>query len=28
VRYPGVGHLPHEEAPAVSLPALRDFLAE
>jgi pimeloyl-ACP methyl ester carboxylesterase len=28
VKYPGVGHLPHEEAPAVSLPALRDFLAE
>ena len=26
VAFPGVGHLPHEEAPAVSLPALRTFL--
>ena len=28
VSFPGVGHLPHEEAPAESLPALRSFLAE
>jgi pimeloyl-ACP methyl ester carboxylesterase len=26
VSLPGVGHLPHEEAPAASLPAVRDFL--
>jgi pimeloyl-ACP methyl ester carboxylesterase len=28
VSFAGVGHLPHEEAPASSLPALRAFLAE
>ena len=28
VSFTGVGHLPHEEAPAASLPALRAFLAE
>jgi len=28
VMIPGVGHLPHEEAPAESLPAVRAFLAE
>jgi pimeloyl-ACP methyl ester carboxylesterase len=26
VTLPGVGHLPHEEAPAQALPAVRDFL--
>ncbi len=26
VSFPGVGHLPHEEAPAATLPALRAFL--
>ena len=28
VALPGVGHLPHEEAPSASLPALRAFLGE
>ena len=28
VTYPGAGHLPHEEAPAASLAAVRAFLAE
>ncbi len=28
VTLPGVGHLPHEEAPAASLPAVLEFLAE
>jgi pimeloyl-ACP methyl ester carboxylesterase len=28
VTLPGVGHLPHEEAPAASLPAVRAFLEE
>jgi pimeloyl-ACP methyl ester carboxylesterase len=28
VTFPGVGHLPHEEAPAVSVPALRAFLEQ
>ena len=27
VTLPGVGHLPHEEAPAASLPAVKTFLA-
>jgi pimeloyl-ACP methyl ester carboxylesterase len=26
VTLPGVGHLPHQEAPAASLPAVRRFL--
>jgi pimeloyl-ACP methyl ester carboxylesterase len=28
VTYPAVGHVPHEEAPEVSLPAVREFLAQ
>ena len=27
VSFPDLGHLPHEEAPSVSLPAIRDFLS-